>query len=108
MVDQEWRALDDEALERLLVERWLYRGLMLGVMFLAAIVTTYLGVRGIGSFSDRITVVALLAVALAAGALAFAMRLQDLRIHQELRRRRAPRRPNPSAPGPGRKLPWSR
>jgi hypothetical protein len=108
MVDREWRALDDEALERLLVERWLYRGLMLGVMFLAAIVTTYLGVRGIGSSSDRITVAALLAVALAAGALAFAMRLQDLRMHQELRRRRAPHRPDPSAPGPRRRLPWSR
>src|SRR2546422_7528310 len=26
--DEEWRGLDDEALERLLIERWLYRGAM--------------------------------------------------------------------------------
>jgi hypothetical protein len=88
MRDEEWQGLGDEALERLLVERWLYRGLMLGVMFLAAVITTWLGVRGLDGLRDQVTVGALLALALAAGAVAFAMRLQDLRIHRELRRRR--------------------
>jgi hypothetical protein len=92
MRDGEWQALDDEALERLLIERWLYRGLLLGVIFLAAVITTYLGIRGLAGFRDHLTVAVLLAVALAAGAVAFAMRQQDLRIHRELRRRR-PRPP---------------
>ena len=79
-------------------ERWLYRGMMLGVMFLAAIVTTWLGVRAVASVADQITVGALVALALAAAGVTFAMRLQDLRIHRELRRRRqaapdAPPRP---------------
>lgn len=89
MRDGDWRHLGDDALERLLVERWLYRGLMLGVMFVAATITTYLGIRGIESLADRVTVGVLLALALFAGAAAFTMRLQDLRIHRELRRRRA-------------------
>jgi hypothetical protein len=93
MGDVDWHGLDDEALERLLVERWLYRGILLGVIFLAAIVTSYLGVRGIAGRADQITVGALLALALAASAVAFTMRTQDLRIHRELRRRRAVRRP---------------
>ena len=29
----DWQKLDDKALERLLVERWLYRGILLGVMW---------------------------------------------------------------------------
>ena len=85
----DWQKLDDKALERLLVERWLYRGILLGVMFLAAIVATYLGIRGLVDRADQITIGALLALALAAGAVAFTMRQGDLKIHRELRRRRA-------------------
>jgi hypothetical protein len=88
MSDPDWQGLTDEALERMLIERWLYRGSVLGVMFLAAIVTTWLGLRGVVSIADRLTVGALLALALAAAVLAFAMRQYDLRIHRELRRRR--------------------
>jgi len=88
MRDTEWRGLDDEALGRLLVERWLYRGLILGVILLAAISATYLGTRGVTTFVEWMTVGALLALGLAAGAVAFAMRQQDLRIQEELRRRR--------------------
>jgi hypothetical protein len=88
MRDEEWQGLGDEALERLLVERWLYRGLLLGVILLAAVITTYLGIRGLAGFRDQVTVAVLLAVALAAGGVAFVMRQQDLRIHRELRRRR--------------------
>lgn len=91
MKDKEWATLDDESLERLLVERWLYRGLMLAVMLAAAIATTYLGMRGIATLLDQLTVAALLALALAAGAVAFTMRLADLRMHRELRRRRSAR-----------------
>jgi hypothetical protein len=86
--DEDWRRLDDDALERLLIERWLYRGLMLAVIFGAAITATYLGVRGISGLADQVTVGLVLAVALAAAAVAFIMRQQDLRIHRELRRRR--------------------
>jgi hypothetical protein len=89
MSDRDWQHLDDEALGRLLVERWLYRGMLLGVIFLAAIITTYLGVRGIAGLADQLTVGALVALALGAAVLAFNMRLEDLRIHRELRRRRA-------------------
>jgi hypothetical protein len=88
--DDEWQGLDDEALERLLIERWLYRGLMLGVMFLAAIIASYLGIRGIGGLADQVTLGVLLALALAAAAVAWTMRQHDLKIHRELRRRRSP------------------
>jgi hypothetical protein len=86
--DEDWRRLEDDALERLLIERWLYRGLMLCVIFAAAIVAAYLGVRGISGLVDQVTVGVVLALALAAGAAAFVMRQQDLRIYRELRRRR--------------------
>lgn len=88
MRDEDWRQLEDDALERLLIERWLYRGLMLCVIFAAAIAATYLGVRGISGLADQVTVGVILALALAAGAVTFVMRQQDLRIHRELRRRR--------------------
>ena len=89
MRDADWQNLDDEALERLLVERWVYRGILLGVIFLAAILTSYLGVRGLVDRADQITIAALLALAFSAGAGAFTMRQQDLKIHRELRRRRS-------------------
>jgi len=89
MRDTDWQNLDDEALERLLVERWLYRGILLGVLLLAAIVTSFLGIRGLVDRADQITVGALLALALTAGAVAFTMRQGDLKIHRELRRRRS-------------------
>ena len=93
MSDEEWQTLGDEALERLLIERWLYRGLMLGVIFLAAIIATYLGIRGIVGLVDQVTLGVLLALALSAAAVAWTMRLKDLKIHRELRRRRLAHRP---------------
>jgi hypothetical protein len=94
--DEEWKALGDEALERLLIERWLYRGMMLGIMFLAAIIASYLGIRGIGGLMEQVTLGVLLALALAAAVVAWTMRQHDLRIHRELRRRRLGARPPPS------------
>lgn len=91
MKDREWMTLDDEALERFLVERWLYRGVMLAIMLAAAIITTYLGVRGVSTFLDWLTMGVLLALTLSAGTVAFVMRLADIRIHRELRRRRSER-----------------
>jgi FtsH-binding integral membrane protein len=88
MRDDEWRELDDESLERMLVERWLYRGMTLAVILLAAVAATYLGTQGVATLMEHVTVGALVALALAAGALGFAMRQEDLRIHRELRRRR--------------------
>ena len=88
MRDDEWRHLGDEALERLLVERWLYRGLMLGVILLAAIIVSYLGARGLHGATDHAILVVAVGVALAAAVVAFAMRLHDIRIHRELRKRR--------------------
>ena len=89
MKDADWLDKDDETLERLLIERWLYRGSMLAVMLLSAIISTYLGIRGVTTLADMITVGALLALAVTAAVVAFVMRLADLRIHRELRRRRA-------------------
>ena len=91
MRDDEWQGESDEKLERLLIERWLYRGMMLGVILLAAIVTTYVASRGLSGLADQIMVAVLLALALAAAVVAFTMRLQDIRIHRELRRRKASR-----------------
>lgn len=90
MKDTEWSALDDESLEMLVVERWLFRGILLVVMLAAAIATTYLGTQGMSSLTDRLTVGALLAMTFFAGAVVFTMRLTDIRMHRELRRRRHP------------------
>jgi hypothetical protein len=88
MRDDAWRHLDDEALERLLIERWLRRGVMLAVILLAAIAATWFGIRGVETVLDHVTVGVFVALALAAGALGFSMRQEDLRIQRELRRRR--------------------
>lgn len=88
MKDTVWSALDNESLERLLVERWLFRGILLVAMLAAAIATTYLGTQGVSTLTDRLTVSALLAMTFFAGAVVFAMRLTDIRMHRELRRRR--------------------
>lgn len=92
MRDDEWRALDDESLERLLIERWLYRGLMLAVILVAAIAATYVASQGVDGVVAQVTLGVLVALALAAGAVVFVMRQQDLRVHRELRRRRLERR----------------
>lgn len=91
MKDSDWLGKDDETLERLLVERWLYRGGMLAVMLLSAITTSYLGLRGVTSLADRVAVGALVVLAVAAGVVAFVMRLGDIKIHKELLRRRRQR-----------------
>ncbi len=83
-----WQAKDDETLERLLIERWLYRGVMVAVMFMAAVISTYLGIRGVITVVDRLTVGILLALAVSAAVVAFVMRSTDIGIHRELRRRR--------------------
>ncbi|MBI2526372.1 MAG: hypothetical protein HYV93_10345 [Candidatus Rokubacteria bacterium] len=91
MRPEDWQALDDDGLERLLVERWLYRGAMLAVIFMSAVIVTWLGARGLRGLVDQVTVGVLVALGLAAGAVAFTMRRQDLRIHLELRHRRTSR-----------------
>jgi len=92
MRDEDWQTLDDSGLERLLVERWLYRGALLAVIFTAAVIVTWLGTRGLGGLADLVTVGVLVVLALAAGVVAFVMRQQDGRILHELRRRRGPAR----------------
>jgi hypothetical protein len=87
--DEDWRGLDDAALGRLLVERWLYRGLMLAIIFLAAIILTWQASRGFGGLADQVTAGVLVALAVAAAVVAFVMRQHDLEIHRELRRRRS-------------------
>lgn len=47
MKDIEWIALDDETLEGFLVERWVFRGVILVAMFAAAILTTATLIPGI-------------------------------------------------------------
>lgn len=80
--------LKDADLEKILVARWLIRGTLVAAAAAAAILTTYIGTRGLHNWSDRLTVGALVALALAAGAGAFAMRRKDILIHRELKRRR--------------------
>ena len=88
MKDTRWLDLEDEALETLLVERWLFRGVLLVLMMAAAIYITYLGLEGLHTLLDRMTVGALVCVTLCAGAVVFVMRNTDIRIHRELQSRR--------------------
>lgn len=96
MKDSAWLSLDDESLERLLIERWVLRGVLLAVMFAAAIATTYRGMEGIITIADELTITASVFAAFASGAVALCMRATDLRMQRELRRRRgALKRPPP-------------
>jgi hypothetical protein len=88
MRNEDWQRLDDDRLERILIERWLYRGLMLGVIFLSAFAVTWLASQGLAETREQVTVGVLVALALAAAAVILVMRQQDLRIHRELRQRR--------------------
>jgi hypothetical protein len=88
MRNEDWQRLDDDRLERILIERWLYRGLMLGVIFLSALAVTWLASQGLAEAREQVTAGVLIALALAAAAVIFVMRQQDLRIHRELRQRR--------------------
>ena len=58
---------------------------------LAGIGATILGARGVVDLAEQVIIGALVALALGVGALLFTMRQQDLKIHQELRRRRLSR-----------------
>ncbi|MBI2174124.1 MAG: hypothetical protein HYU33_02870, partial [Candidatus Omnitrophica bacterium] len=49
---------------------------------------TYIASRGLASTLDVVTVGVLVALALVAAAVSFVIRRQDVKIHQELRRRR--------------------
>jgi hypothetical protein len=88
MKDSHWLGKNDEDLERLLVGRWLFRGGLLVLMLLSAIILTLVGLRGINGWKDSLTVGGALVLGVAAGVLAFVMRLVDRRIHLELRRRK--------------------
>ncbi len=88
MNEHEWQRLGTEELERLVIERWLYRGIMMGVMAMSAILTTYFGAQGLRTMADRLTVAALVIIALVAAIIAFSMRQHDIKIHRELHRRR--------------------
>jgi len=89
MDDTKWLSLNDDALEKLLIERWVFRGALLVLMLAAAILTTYLGMEGIPTLAERVSVALLVCVTAGAGAAVFAMRNTDIRIHRELRRRRS-------------------
>lgn len=88
-----WPKMTDAELERLLVERWVFRGALLVLMLAAAILTTYLGMQGAAAFWDRVAIGALVCLMVAAAAGLFALRSRDIRIHRELRRRRAASEP---------------
>jgi len=87
--DAKWSELDDDALEKLLIERWLFRGVLVVLMLAGAVLTTYIGSAGLSTFVDLLAVSGLVCLTLGAGGVAFAMRGTDLRIHGELRRRRS-------------------
>src|SRR3989442_15851802 len=79
MRDETWRTLDDEALERLLIERWLLRGATLAVILAAAIGATYLGLRGVDTVLDHVTVGLFLPLPVASGGGGFTIRQEKLR-----------------------------
>ena len=84
----EWPDLSDDALQRLLIERWFFRGLLIAAMLAGAVLTTYLARDGLPTAADRLIASVLIVVALAAAVIAWTMRGTDIRIHRELRRRR--------------------
>ncbi len=86
--DSKWLKLSDDALEKLLIERWLYRGVLLVLMLAAALLTTYLGTEGLRTAAERLTIAGLVCITLGAGAALFVMRATDIRMHRELRGRR--------------------
>lgn len=92
MPRQDWKELKDSELERLFVERWLYRGALVAGMIVLAVLVTLMGARGVNSPADKAMVGLLVAFATASFFLFLLMRRHDFKIQQELRQRRRQRK----------------
>jgi hypothetical protein len=88
---EEWEHLDEDGLERLVMERWLFRGGMIFAMFVLALLITFVVSRGLATFADQVLVGVMAVLVVASGITLATMRAEETRIHRELHRRRAKR-----------------
>ncbi|MBI2941251.1 MAG: hypothetical protein HYY04_12520 [Chloroflexi bacterium] len=80
--------LADEQLQRLLIDRWLYRGALLALLVVLAILVTTLSAGGLDSVPRQIVVGVLIVAGGAATIVFVAMRHQDRKLYRLLRDRR--------------------
>ena len=88
MAEKRWEELSEDELERLLVERWLYRGGVLAMALVLVVLFTVVSTGGLETLVEQVIsgVLALFAL-LAAGVFVY-LRQQDRKIHHMLRERR--------------------
>ncbi len=94
MTHQRWEELSADQLERLLVERWLYRGGVLAAALTLAVLFTMVSVNGLGTLIEQLLGGALAVLTVAAAGVFVYLRLHDRRIFLLLQDRR---RQNPEA-----------
>lgn len=78
----------DQEIEQLLIDRWLYRGGILVLLAIFAILLTVLSGNGLTSLSDRIVAGALVVCGIVATGVFVVMRHQDRALYRTLRDRR--------------------
>lgn len=88
MAERPWEQLTDDELERLLVERWLYRGGVLAAAAVLAVLFTMIATRGLESFAEQAMTALLAFMMLAAVGVFVYLRQQDRKIFLALRERR--------------------
>lgn len=88
MPGEPWDELPQPELEKLLVERWLYRGGLMAALVVLAIAGTLVASGGAEDLPSQILIVAVATLIVAAAAVFIAMRRRDHQMLRELRRRR--------------------
>ena len=88
MAGDPWDKLPQPELEKLLVERWLYRGGLMAALVVLAVAGTLVASGGVQELPSQILIAAVAALIIAGAAVFIAMRRRDHQMLRELRRRR--------------------
>ena len=88
MTQRRWEDFTEDELERLLVERWLYRGGVLAMGVVMVVLFTVVSTSGLETPFEQAMSAVLAVFALLAGGVFVYLRGQDRRIHLLLRDRR--------------------
>lgn len=88
MAQHDWDNLSEDDLEKLLVERWLYRGGLLAAALALAVLFTMISVNGLATLVEQILAGVLAVMTAAAAGVFVYLRLHDRRIFLILQERR--------------------
>lgn len=85
---QRWEELSEDELEKLLVERWLYRGGVLVAGLVLAVLFTMVSTNGLGTLIEQVLAGVLAVLTVAAAGVFVYLRVHDRRIFVVLQQRR--------------------